>query len=377
MARRGDEQLRVLGTGAAAMPIIVQRILAAKRSIEIRAFLWRDDATGNRVAKALLDAADRGVRVTIHKDRIAAVYEYVGGNKQSFFHKRVDPVRGLQAWFLSAVTRSRGSFRQRRNPLAERLVDHPLVVVAHEKKRFDHSKLFVVDDAYVALGSMGIGDNHVETWVDIMVEVHGAEHVARLHERMLGHDEFDPSRHVDFLVHSRTAHRRGSCPMLRHRIALIDSAKRSLTVEMAYLGDKRFTDAMVRAVARGVEVHLVTAAKADVLGHTNQATCQQLQRRTGSPANLRITWLPRMVHSKVVVIDGQIADVGSANFTALSHGVYEEINLYANDRAFAAALEREIASHCREGAPANTGRVRKVAASVERAIVAFQARKGG
>ena len=56
--------------------------------------------------------------------------------------------------------------------------------------------------------------------------------------------------------------------------------------------------------------------------------------------------MPRMVHSKVVVIDHRFSDVGSANFTSLSHGVYDEINLYADSESFALALEAEIASHC-------------------------------
>src|ERR1700759_4631306 len=98
--------VRVLGSGDVAFQHIVERVRSAERSIEIRAFLWRDDEAGNMLGEAVLAAADRGVLVTIHKDKIAAVYEYVGGNKQSFFHKRVDPIRGLQAWLLGAVYRA-------------------------------------------------------------------------------------------------------------------------------------------------------------------------------------------------------------------------------------------------------------------------------
>src|SRR5258708_4484285 len=116
--------LRVLGSGDAAWRAILDRVRAAEKSVEIRAFMWRDDGAGNQLGEAVLAAADRGVTVTIHKDRIAAVYEYTGGNKQSFFHKRVDPIRGLQAWFLGAVYRAPGSFKQRPNPLAERILAH-------------------------------------------------------------------------------------------------------------------------------------------------------------------------------------------------------------------------------------------------------------
>jgi cardiolipin synthase len=369
---------RVLGTGTRAFQAIVAVLGRAKRSVEIRAFLWRDDEAGNQIGAAVLAAAERGVQVTIHKDRIAAVYEYTGGNKQSFFHKRVDMIRGFQAWFLGAVYRAPGSFKQKPNPLAAAILAHPNIHVEHARKRFDHSKLFVVDDDYLALGSMGIGDNHLTEWIDVMVECRGAEHVARLRERMAGHDEFDPSRPIDFLVHSREAHRKRSCPMVSHRLALIDAAKESLTVEMAYLGDRRFTQALARAVQRGVAVKLVTAESADVLDATNRSACALLMRLTGAPDNLTLVLLPRMVHSKAVVIDHRFVDVGSANFTTLSHGVYDEINLYADSPPFALELEAEIERHCADGWVADK-RIRQkwTYRGVERAIVAYQSRRGG
>jgi phosphatidylserine/phosphatidylglycerophosphate/cardiolipin synthase-like enzyme len=211
-----------------------------------------------------------------------------------------------------------------------------------------------------------------------MVECRGAEHVARLRERMAGHDEFDPSRPIDFLVHSREAHRKRSCPMVSHRLALIDAAQTSLTVEMAYLGDRRFTQALARAVQRGVHVKLVTAEEADVLDATNRSACALLMRLTGAPENLTLVLLPRMVHSKAVVIDHRFVDVGSANFTTLSHGVYDEINLYADSPPFALELEAEIERHCADGWVADR-RIRQkwTYRGVERAIVAYQSRRGG
>jgi cardiolipin synthase len=370
--------VRVLGSGDVAFQQIVERVRNAERSVEIRAFLWRDDEAGNMLGEAVLAAADRGARVTIHKDKIAAVYEYTGGNKQSFFHKRIDPIRGFQAWFLGTVYRAPGSFKQRPNSLSQQILAHPNIRVEHQRKRFDHSKLYIVDDRYLVLGSMGIGDNHRHDWIDVMVEVEGAEHVARLRERMAGLDEFDPSRGIDFLVHSREAHRKKSCPMISHRLALIDGAEHSLTVEMAYLSDRRFTAALARAVQRGVEVHLVTADRADVLTNINRATCDALMRLTGAPDNLTIALVPRMVHSKVVVIDHRFCDIGSANFTPLSHGVYDEINLFVDNPPFARAVELEIESHCGDSRLADSRLpYRRMVSGLERAIMAYQSRRGG
>lgn len=377
--RRGDEHgFRVFEYGDIAFQEILDRIEKAERRVEMRAFLWRDDQAGVQLGEAVLNAADRGVEITIHKDRVAAVYEYSAGSKQSFFHKRKHPAQGLQAWFLSTLFRTGKVSKQTPNPLAEAILEHPNITVDHQRKRFDHSKLFIFDDRYITLGSMGIGDNHLHDWLDVMVELDGRQHVQRLRERLNGEVEFDPDRDVDFLVHSRQTAKKRHCPMLDQRLALIEAARRSLTIEMAYLGDPRFTTALLRAVRRGVEVTLVTAAQADVLGHLNRATCDTLLRRTGAPNNLRIILIPRMVHAKIVVVDRTISDIGSANFTPLSHGVYDEINLYAVNAGLAEDLERVIEQHAGEGVEAERRLVyRRFNYSVERAVVAYQSRKGG
>jgi phosphatidylserine/phosphatidylglycerophosphate/cardiolipin synthase-like enzyme len=211
-----------------------------------------------------------------------------------------------------------------------------------------------------------------------MVAVDGAEHVTRLRQRMAGEVEFDRSRGIDFLVHSRRAHARRTCPMLQERLAIIDDARRSLVIEMAYLGDKRYTNALVRAVERGVDVTLVTGETANVLQSLNLATCDELLARTGAPDNLTIVLHPKVVHAKLVVADELHSDVGSANFTRLSHGVYDEVNLYADDADFARELRDHALSHCADGEVVK-GQVsyRKLASRLERATVAFQARNGG
>ena len=350
----------------------------AKESIYVRAFLWRDDATGNRLAQAILDAAKRGVKVEIEKDRIAAVYEYTGGSKQSFFHKRVNWAQGVQAWFLSTVYRTKGSFRQNVNTLAEAILGHPNIRVRHQRKRFDHSKLFVFDEERCIIGSMGIGDNHFEEWVDVVVEINGKEHIDRLRERMNGGAKFDSLRSLDFLLHIRDLHPPKTCPMVDERLALIDAAKESVLVEMAYLGDRRFTLALLRAIRRGIDVTVVTSF-ADVLGNLNLSTCDFLLRQTKAPENLRIVVLPRVVHSKVVVVDDRFCDVGSANFTPLSHGVYDEINVYVDNRRFALAVTKLIEKHIVEGeiAESRVSGYKKFASQMERAIMAYQSRKGG
>lgn len=365
----------LLAGGPAAYERILKRIDGARRSIWVRCFEWRDDETGAMVARALLRAADRGVEVTILKDRVGMTYEHLEGSKQSFFHKRIGLQPRLQTWFLMTVYGRWGSLRQRPSPLAEGLLRHERVKVFHEHKRFDHAKLFVFDDETVILGGMGIGDDFRLANVDFMVEVAGGDAVERLAERYQGGAPFDPSRGFDFLLHS-FKHGDATGSHAANRLALIAGARERLTIEMAYFGDRACTRALIDAIERGVEVTVLTAARANILGDLNRATCAKLLRATRSPSNLRIYFHPRMVHGKAIVGDGAWVDIGSTNFTPLSHGAYEEVDLYCRDAALAAcvegAIEAEIAAAERVQLPV---RYRRAFVAVEKAISVAHARK--
>lgn len=374
--------LRVLGGGAEAFGAILRNIANARNRIEIHAFLWCDDNTGNKLATALLEAAERDVTVVIHKDRVAAVYELSGGNNQSFFHKEAKRGEKFAAWvlertYLGKDKERKARKRQRPNALVDQLVAHRNVTVAHDDKRFDHSKMFIFDEEILVLGSMGIGDDHHDEWIDMMIELTGAHHVERLAQRMAGEVEFDSTRRVDFLLHNQRAHEKKTCPMLSERLNLIESAETSVVIEMAYLGDPRFTKALIGAVNRGVAVTLVTGRDVNVLRSLGRATLAKILKSTGAPEHLCIILHPRMVHAKMVVVDGRYSDVGSANFTKLSHGVYDEVNVYIDDEELAQALTEHAFSH-REDGEVVQGPLsyKKWVSQVERATVAYQSRNG-
>ncbi|HEY5091583.1 MAG TPA: phosphatidylserine/phosphatidylglycerophosphate/cardiolipin synthase family protein [Polyangia bacterium] len=363
----------LLASGVAAYDRILRRIAQAKRSVMLRCFEWRDDDTGQSLARALLTAADRGVAVTIYKDRVGRHYEHLEATKQSFFHKKIDLPARLQTWALMTFYGRWGSLRQNPSPLADALVAHPNVKFV-DNKRFDHAKLYVFDDEVVILGGMGIGDDFRDTNVDFMVEISGGGAATRLADRYEGRAPFDPARSYDYLLHTlRSQDRKG---LAAERFELIAGARQRLTIEMAYLGDPASTDRLVAAVKRGVKVTMLTAARSNVGADLNLFTCAELLRRTGSPENLRIVLHPRMVHGKAIVGDGEWVDLGSANFTRLSHGDYEEVDLFCRDRAFAKRVEQAIEEDARAGAPARLPLAySRTYVAAERAVSAFHARK--
>ena len=378
----------LLAGGRVAYERILARIDQAQHRIFVRCFEWRDDETGCILARHLLRAADRGVEVTVLKDRVGMHYEYLEGRKQSFFHKEIAPLVRMQTWFLMAAYGQWGALKQTANPLAAALLTHPSVRVVRER-RFDHSKLYVFDDDSIILGGMGIGDDFRWRNIDFMVEARGTEAVLRYADRQAGRARVDPRRSFDYLLHSLAAASsaagaaNGSQPqalppesLAEQRLKLIASARERLTIEMAYLGDRRFTDALVDAVGRGVAVTLLTAARANVIGNLNRQTCDQLLRRTRDADNLRVLFHPRMVHGKAIVVDGQVVDIGSANFTPLSHGGYEEVDLYARNRVLARAVEESIERDGRDAVEAHPPiTFRRSYAFIERALAKHQARQ--
>jgi cardiolipin synthase len=267
-----------------------------------------------------------------------------------------------------------GSLRQRPSAHADALLRHPNITVRRDDKRFDHSKLWVFDDELVILGGMGIGDDSRWANVDFMVELAGREAAARLADRYEGRAAFDPERRFDYLLHSFTADIQADDTLREQRLRLIASARKRLTIEMAYLGDRACALALVDAVNRGVAVTLLTSARANVLGDLNLRTCHDILGRTRNAENLRVFLHPRMVHGKAIVVDGQRVDIGSANFTRLSHGGYEEVNLYCQDPAFARSVEAAIEAEILISQPARHPVPHSpVNALVERAISAYQA----
>ncbi len=329
--------------GAEAFERLFARIDAAQHTIEVRAYIWRDDPTGQALARALLDAADRGVAVRILKSADAATHEWHEAGGQSFFHKRLMLRGHVTATALHGFYAHRPRVaRQRPSALADALRAHPGVHL-EIAERHDHAKVFVIDDALLLLGGMCIGQDAHHDLLDHMVELSGAAAVARYRARVAGEAAYDPARPWDFLVNPGAA----ADDLRAQRVARIDGAQESVRVEMSFFGDPAFTDALCRAVDRGVATTILAPRKAGKLRWYNPQVFNALRRRTGAPPHLRIALYPGGVHAKLLVVDAAWVDVGSANFTLLSHEGYGEANVGFQSavigQAIAAAMDAHVA----------------------------------
>jgi len=75
MPKKDAERLKLLVDGAAAFDKILQVIDAAQSSVHIQTYIWKDDDIGRQVVTKLKAAANRGVKVTVHKDALGTAFE--------------------------------------------------------------------------------------------------------------------------------------------------------------------------------------------------------------------------------------------------------------------------------------------------------------
>src|SRR5512145_2587011 len=71
-------RLQLLRTGAEFFPALEAAIAAARHEVYLETYIFADDATGRRIARALAEAAAQGVRTHVIVDGMT-VKRYIGG----------------------------------------------------------------------------------------------------------------------------------------------------------------------------------------------------------------------------------------------------------------------------------------------------------
>lgn len=330
--------------GREAFPEIARRIRAAERSVYVNMFIWRDDGIGNRLAAELLHAAERGVRVTIVKDRYGIVCEQSEECRASFFHPRPKPAEWVKIFGLELLynadlmpqKRPRGE-----NALRDALLRHPNVTVSADENRHDHSKFWVFDDETLILGGINVenkedgADRAGRRYRDYMVELRGAELVRRFWQR-----RGEPTASEDdvFAFNLKSPRR---CFELKDRyLRLIDGAAERLTILMAYFSpDADILRAVEAAAARGVDVCVAVPARANFTDANNKRTLQTLYGIPGVTLYLS----DYMLHAKLLMSEKELS-IGSCNVSKKAFRQLDELNVFLpNDGgAFAASVRESV-----------------------------------
>ena len=321
----------LLVDGKAAFPEILRCIDAAQKSIGINMFIWRDDAIGNRIAEAVLAAADRGVQVDISVDRYGVVLEKAEEVKMSFFHKKQTLTEKVKTAVLELLYPMPGAPRRAKDEETElyrAVMNHPNIRVERDKFKADHSKFYLFDEEILILGGINIEDKENgadlqgRVYQDYMVKLEGREHVdAFLAKRERGEDRGEG---YFFGINVKEPQRRFE--MERLYLRMIDGAKEELVITMAYFSPlPQFLGAIAAAHCRGVRVTVLVPERANFQNDTNRKTVEKLLKMTDN--GITVYFSPKMVHTKLVASESWVS-FGSCNITKKAFSQLDELNLF-------------------------------------------------
>lgn len=326
------DELTLLTDGTAAFPEILRCIAAAERTIEINMFIWRADRIGLDIARALLAAADRGVRIQISIDRYGVVLEKCEESTHSFFHEKLTlieriKITSLKCFYPALHPKSPLPPPAEHAALRVRMLTHPNITVSRDIFKADHSKYYVFDEKILILGGINIEDKENGcdlrgyAYSDYMVKLTGEACVSAFHRKMeTGEDTPGIYR---FRINSKTLspHR---FELREHYLDLIRTAERELTIVMAYVSPlDDFIRAILDAHRRGVRVTVMIPIHANFQDHINRQTVRRLLRE--SENGITVLLSPKMLHTKLIRTESTIS-LGSTNLTRKAFGQLSELN---------------------------------------------------
>jgi cardiolipin synthase len=318
-------RVQELVNGDRIFPAMLEAIRGAQRTVLFETFIYWSGAIGTEFAEALSERARAGVKVHV-------LLDWVGSTK-------VD--RDLV-------------FRMRDAGVEVRMF-HPLrwYHLGRMNNR-THRKLLIVDGRVGFTGGVGIapqwtGDaQDPDHWRDSHFRVEGPV-VAQMQSVMLANWSKTTGRVLHGLPYFPELQPAGDQPaqmfasspsdgsecMLMMVLLSITAATRSIDIASAYfVPDPVAIKSLVSAVQRGVRVRIITPG-----AHTDQDTVRRASRGLWGPlleAGVEMyEYQPTMFHCKMLLVDGLMTSVGSANFDPRSFHLNDEANLNIYDAAFA------------------------------------------
>ena len=323
--------------GANFFPRIFADIEAARSSVHILMFGWREGDVGKRLAALLERKLAQGVQVRVIVD---------GYGSRPYAEARA-MFTGLAGAGAQIVIND--EFPLDRDGLFPD--DQTLDWRQDEVGRADHRKLYVIDGAIAWTGGAGIED-HFENggFHDVMVRVTGdvvRQAQAAFLTSFRGHGGPLPGGLAPYFPQPADS---GTTPIALAQVIpggfvaasqaireQIDGARERLDVMNAYLTDHDMIERMVAAARRGVKVRVVVSEKSNA----SQATAALKHHYADLMAAGAEVWeVPgTVVHAKVVIAD-DVVSFGTVNLDAWALYRNSEIAMIARSPQ-ATALMRE------------------------------------
>ncbi len=323
-------KIDVLVNGDRFYPAMLEAIGAAQHSINIVAYIFWDDAIGNRFADALIAKARSGVAVRILVDGI-------GSRKMSSkMQKRLEEGGCRVARF------------------------HPVWWFAVDRiSNRTHREITVIDGRVGFQGGAGIADHWTgnaqdpDHWRDTMVRVEGPavsqlqtgfvhkwlEETSELVSGPGYFPQIEPSGAYSIQTILSEPETNSSTARILYYLSIISARKSILIANPYFIPDDEAIEILIAARKRGADVKIIVPGKHNDHGILARRNSTRLYGKLLEAGVEIYEYAHTMMHQKFMVCDGVWTTVGTINFDYLSFTLNDENNIAVYDREFAARFE--------------------------------------
>lgn len=341
----GNNRVDILLNGEQTFPALLDAVRSATRTLTFEAYIFHEGQVADDLIDAFADRCRAGVRLSMLLDAHGS--------------------QNLPDRYIKALREAGCVIVPEFRPL------HPWKWEQTNKR--NHRRIMVVDGRVGFTGGYGVddtwrGDGRTEgRWRETNLRLEGPvvhqlqaaflEHWREATGTLLGGADYFPYPPVVVLDTPVQAQVVRSSPLNDNftlysvLLQAISAARASICISTPYLiPDEAFTKALRKAVQRGVAVRVLVPSV--VNGSGVEYITQSTQRDHFGPllaAGIQLyEYAPALLHTKMMVIDGHWATVGSTNLDNRSMAMNDELNVVFYDESIARRLEeifKEDLSH--------------------------------
>ena len=337
----GDNRVDILLNGEETFPALLDAIRSAHHTITFEAYIFHEGKIADQLVGAFVERCKAGVRVAILLDAHGS-----DGLPERYIQDLRDAgcilvpdFRPLRLWSLERTNKR------------------------------NHRRIMVIDGLVGFTGGYGVddtwsGNGRTEgRWRETNVRLQGpivqslqeafVEHWREATSVLLGGKDYFPYppvtvKDVPVLAQVvRSSPLQGNDAMYRAFLQAISSARTSILISAPYLlPGEQLTEALLDAVRRGVRVRVLipSVVKSSGVEFVTQASQREAFGALLEGGVQLHEYSPALLHTKMMIIDGTWATVGSTNLDNRSMAMNDELNVMFYDRTIAKRLEEIFAA---------------------------------
>lgn len=323
-----NSEIKLLNNGENLYPLMLDEIRKAKKHLHIEYYIYEDDVIGNALKDALIQKAKEGVEVRF-------IYDDFGSKSIRKTIVKELKRAGVQAFPFHKIR---------------------LIYLANRLNYRNHRKVVIIDGETSFVGGINVSDKYINQsknklfWRDSHLMIRGYSSLALQRiflsdwnfcsgENIPVNSHYFPFQEVresdDLYAQIVSSGPDSDLPNILYAIiqAINLAQKEILLVTPYYIPDTSLQEALIIAALSGIEVKLLVPKEGDskIVNTATQSFFEGLLK-----AGVKIYLYEKgFVHSKVFVIDGKLASVGTANLDMRSFDLNFEVSALIYDEEIA------------------------------------------